>query len=241
MTPKRKREFVYLILSGIFITNAIIAELIGGKLVALGPGVVSFGVFTWPVVFVTTDLINEYFGKEGVKNLSLLTSVLIAYMFVVLLVGVAIPAVPFSPVTDAAFSNVFGQSMWIIVASLIAFLTSQMVDVFVFWMVRERTAGRFLWLRSTGSTVVSQLVDTFVIMWIAFYLPSWLEAVPVERRITFAQFLTISSSNYLYKLAIAVGMTPVIYLGHGIIDRALGQKESEHLIDEAARSSLGHS
>lgn len=240
MSPKRKREFVYLVLSGIFITNAVLAELIGGKLVQFGPGVLSLGVIQWPIVFVTTDLINEYFGKDGVKNLSLFTALLVAYVFAVLFIGMAIPAVDFSPVKDDAFASVFGQSLWIIVGSIVAFLTSQMVDVFVFWMLRERTAGRWLWLRSTGSTAVSQVVDTFIVAGIAFYLPSALELIPPERRITLAQYLLTSSSNYGYKLIIAVCMTPLIYVGHSLIDRALGQHESEHLIDEAARQSIGH-
>jgi uncharacterized integral membrane protein (TIGR00697 family) len=240
MTPKRKREFIYLILSGIFITNAVLAEVIGGKLIQAGPAVFSLGVLPWPVVFITTDLINEYFGRNGVKNLSLFTALLVGYAFVILFLGIAIPAVEFSPVKDEAFANVFGQSLWIIGASIVAFLTSQLVDVFVFWMVRERTDGKYLWMRSTGSTAVSQLVDTFVIMWIAFYLPSALELIPPERRITFSQYLVTSSSNYSYKLIIAIALTPVIYLGHGIIDRALGREESEHLIADAARSSLGH-
>ncbi|MBX3022208.1 MAG: queuosine precursor transporter [Bdellovibrionales bacterium] len=240
MTPKRKREFVYLILSGIFITNAVLAELIGGKLIQAGPAVFSLGVLPWPVVFVTTDLINEYFGRKGVRNLSIFTALLVSYAFLILFLGILIPAVDFSPVKDEAFANVFGQSLWIIGASIVAFMTSQMVDVMVFWMVRERTDGRFLWARATGSTAVSQLVDTFIIMWIAFYLPSALELIPEDRRITFQQYLVTSASNYGYKLAIAVALTPIIYLGHGIIDRALGKEESEHLIDEAARSSLSH-
>lgn len=240
MTPKRKREFIYLILSGIFITNAVLAELIGGKLFQAGPAVFSLGVIPWPVVFVTTDLINEYFGRNGVKNLSLFTALLVGYAFVILFIGIAIPAVDFSPVKDEHFRAVFGQSLWIIGGSIIAFLVSQLVDVLVFWMVRERTDGKYLWMRATGSTAVSQVVDTFIVAGIAFYLPSILELNPVDQRINLHQYLVTSSSNYSYKLIIAIAMTPVIYLAHGLIDRALGKDESEHLIDEAARSSIGH-
>lgn len=241
MSAKQKRELIFLVLSGIFITNALLAEVIGGKLFQLGPAVFSLGVLPWPIVFLTTDLINEYFGKEGVRRLTLFTAALIVYAFIILFIGMAIPGVSFSPVKDEAFSNVFGQSMWIIVASLIAFLTSQGVDVFVFWMVRDRTGGAMLWLRSTGSTVISQLIDTFVIMGVAFYLPSILELVPVERRITFDQYLLTSSSNYGYKVLIAIALTPLIYAGHGIIDRILGRGESHHLIDQAAHDSLKNS
>lgn len=238
MSPKRKREFVYLILSGIFIANALLGELVGGKLVNIGGAVFSLGVLVWPVVFIITDLINEYFGRDGVRNLSLFTVALVAYAFVVLFIGMAIPAVEYSPVKDEAFNQVFGQSLWIIVASMIAFMLSQMIDVGVFWLVRARTEGRWLWLRSTGSTAVSQLFDTVIVAGIAFYLPSALELIPPERRITLAQFLWMATSNYGYKLLIAIGMTPVIYLGHGLIERILGHAESEHLIEKAVETSL---
>lgn len=233
-----KREMVFLVLSGIFITNALLAELIGGKLIQAGPFTMSLGVIPWPVVFVTTDLINEYFGKDGVRRLSLFTALLVLYAFALLFIGMQIPAVGFSPVKDEAFNNVFGQSLWIIFGSIIAFLTSQLVDVFVFWLLRARTQGRLLWLRSTGSTAVSQLIDTFVIMGIAFYLPSVMELVPEERRITFAQFITTSGSNYSYKLMIAIAMTPVIYGAHSFIDNWLGRGEAEELMEEAAADSL---
>ena len=74
---RTKKEIVYIILAGIFITNAITAELIGGKLIQIGPFVLSMGILPWPIVFITTDLINEYFGKQGVKRLSYITAGLI--------------------------------------------------------------------------------------------------------------------------------------------------------------------
>lgn len=247
MRANRKRELIYLALSGIFITNALLAEIIGGKLFQLGPfegfwgsisPTFSLGVLPWPIVFLTTDLINEYFGKRGVRTLTLFTALLVLYAFVVLFLGMGIPAAPFSPVKDENYNNVFGQSMWIIFGSICAFLLSQLVDVFVFWLVRAKTKGRMLWLRATGSTAVSQLIDTFVIMGLAFYLPSVLELVPEDRRINFDQYILTSSSNYSYKLVIAVLLTPFIYLGHGVIDRILGRSESSHLIQKAAEESL---
>jgi len=229
MSAKQRRDLIFLGLSGIFITNALLAELIGGKLFQVGPATFSLGVLPWPVVFLTTDLINEYFGREGVRRLTLMTVALVIYAFVVLFLGMAIPAASFSPVTDASFTNVFGQSMWIIVGSVIAFVTSQYVDVGVFWLLRANTGGKHLWLRSTGSTAISQLIDTFVIMGIAFYLPG---------KLNFHEYLTTSVSGYSFKLMIAVGLTPLIYAGHGLIDKFLGPNESHHLIDQAAHASL---
>lgn len=238
MSPKQKREFVYIILSGIFITNALLAEMIGGKLIRVGPATFSLGVIPWPVVFITTDLINEYFGKDGVRRLTLFTVGLVLYAFLVLYLGMIIPAVDFSPVRDESFNNVFGQSLWIIIASICAFLTSQLTDVFVFWLVRAKTEGRWLWLRATGSTAVSQLIDTFIVMGIAFYLPGVLGMLPEGRTaMTFEQYFVTSSSNYGYKLILAVLLTPLIYAGHAFIDKILGH-EAEHMMDQAARHSL---
>ncbi len=205
METQTRRDIVYLILSGVFVTNAILGEVTGGKLFSVGPFTASIGVIPWPVVFLTTDLINEYFGREGVKRLTFMTIALIVYAFVVLFAAMQVPAVSFSPVRDVQFSAVFGQSLWIIVGSVTAFALSQLVDVIVFWLVRHRTGGKLLWLRATGSTAVSQLIDSFVIIAIAFWLPG---------KVKTGEFLTIAASNYSYKFLIAITMTPFIYMGH---------------------------
>jgi uncharacterized integral membrane protein (TIGR00697 family) len=160
-------------------------------------------------------------------------------MFIVVFIGMQIPAAPFSQVSDQAFNTVFGQSLWIIVASLIAFLLSQLVDVMVFWMVRARTQGKWLWLRATGSTIVSQIIDTWVILGIAFYLPGVLGFVPAEKAITFAQYMNMSFTNYMLKLILAIVLTPMLYAVHNIVDKWLGEHESQHMIDQAVQNSIG--
>lgn len=207
-----RKDLVFFLLGGVFITNAIVAELIGGKLIQIGSFTMSMGVLPWPIVFLTTDLLNEYYGKEGVKKLTFMTVALIIYTFIVLFAGMMIPAASFSPVDDNSYSIVFGQSLWIIVGSIIAFIVSQLLDVTVFWLFRNKTGGKHLWLRSTGSTVFSQLIDTFIVLGIAFWLPG---------KISTSQFLNMSATNYTYKLFIALGLTPFIYLGHAAIHRYL--------------------
>ena len=129
----RKKDIIYVILAGIFITNALVAELIGGKLIYIGDNVMSLGILPWPIVFITTDLINEYFGEKGVKKLSIITAGLIAYTFFLLLIGLHIPAVKGDGlISDDQFNAVFGQSMWIIVGSITAFLVSQLNDITIF-------------------------------------------------------------------------------------------------------------
>ena len=212
---KTKRELIFVILAGIFITNAVVAELIGGKLIQIGPFVMSIGILPWPIVFITTDLINEYFGEKGVRRLSFITACLIAYTFIVLLFAIAIPAAKgISPVNDGQFQAVFGQSMWIIVGSIIAFLVSQLIDVSVFWYFKKKTGDNKIWLRTTGSTVISQLFDSFIVLGIAFWLPG---------KINFETFITSALTGYTFKLIIAIILTPVIYLGHDIIKKHISE------------------
>ena len=220
-----RKDILFTILAGFFVTNAIVGELIGGKLIQLGPFTMSIGIIPWPVVFLTTDIINEYFGKKGVRRLTLMTAGLIIYTFILLLAGMSISASGISPVTDEQFRGVFGQSMWIIVGSITAFLASQLVDVLVFWLIRSRTGKRMIWLRATGSTVVSQLIDTFIVTGIAFWLPG---------KLSFTEFINTAFTGYSAKLIIAVALTPLIYVGHALVHRYLGKEQSAQIVEETA-------
>lgn len=213
---KSKKDTVYVILAGIFITNAIVAELIGGKLIYVGSAVMSIGILPWPIVFVTTDLVNEYFGRSGVRKLSLITAGLIAYAFIILFFAMQIPAVRGENlISDSQFSSVFGQSMWIIVGSITAFLVSQLIDVTIFHLVRNKTGKKMIWLRSTGSTAISQLFDSFIVLGIAFWLTG---------KMNTETFVISAFTGYSVKLIIAVCLTPLIYLGHWLIEKYIHEK-----------------
>ena len=216
----KRKDLVFIILAGFFITNALVAELIGGKLIQFfGLFTQSIGIILWPVVFILTDLINEHYGKQGVRKLTYITVGLISYTFILISIGLVIPAVPFSPVNDENFHVVFGQSQWIIVGSILAFFVSQLVDVWVFWLFRNKTGNRMIWLRSTGSTVVSQLIDTFIVQFVAFVLPGkW----------TYNEFLHNASWGYSFKLLIAICLIPFIYLGHFAINKFLSRDSTHH-------------
>ena len=251
LSSKSVRLFV--VLGGFFVTNAIVAEFVGVKIFALedtlgfpalewrlfgqtGSLSLTAGVLLWPVVFVMTDLINEYYGKRAVKFLSYLTAGLITYAF--LMVFGAIELTPAGwwvktfenegvPDMQAAFSQIFGQGLWIIVGSLVAFLIGQVLDAAIFHRLRIFTGERHLWLRATGSTLISQFVDSFVVLYIAFVLGPQKWGMDL--------FLAVGTVNYCYKFTVAVVLTPVIYLAHAIIDRYLGEELSAHLRTEARR------
>lgn len=230
MVFKSKKDFLFLILACFFVTNAIVAELISSKLINIGPFTMIVGIIPWPVVFLSTDIINEFFGKKAVRKLSIITCCMIAYAFIILFVAMHIKASPISPANDEVFNKVFGSSLLLIVGSITAFFVSQVLDVWLFWFIRNLTGEKMIWLRSTGSTVISQLFDSYIVLGIGFWLPGIF---------TFDQFLVIGITNYAFKLIIAVGLTPMIYLMHGIIERYLGD-EAHDIVKHSAEESLHH-
>jgi len=236
--PHARRDLVLTVLGAFFLTNAITAEMVGGKIIHVAPEgwllfgdrpAATVGVFLWPFVFVTTDLINEYFGRRGVRRLSLLAAAMVAYVFVLLALTRLPPSAGFADtVDDASFNRVFGQSQWIIVGSLAAFLTSQLLDVFVFHHLRRLTGARHLWLRATGSTIVSQVLDSVVVLWIGLALPKHWDL---------ATFARVAIPNYLIKLVLALAMTPVVYFMHWIVERYLGHAAASALAERSAQES----
>ncbi len=255
MTLEQKKNRLFVILAGIFLTNAIIAELIGVKIFS-GENTLGFqpahlnilgftmdfnltaGAVIWPVVFITSDLINEYFGKPGVKRISYLAAFFIGYSFIVIFLTMKLPPAQWwldANSQDAegnyfnmdfAFNKILGQGQRIIIGSLAAFLISQLVDVFVFQRLRKITGHRMLWLRATGSTLVSQFIDSFVVLYIAFI-----------GLFSGEQIIAIGITNYIYKFSVAILLTPLIYLGHYVIDRYLGKENAQNISEEAAKES----
>ena len=248
--PKVQR--LYLVLSGVFIANAIMAEFIGVKIFALEAtlgidplewnlygqsGSLNFtaGVLLWPVVFLLTDVVNEYFGRRGVRFISWLAVALIVYAFAFAFLAIGLAPAPWwvtvgaergVPDMQAAYAATFGQGLWTIGGSITAFLIGQMVDVGIYHAVRRRTGESKVWLRATGSTLVSQLIDSFVVLYIAFGLG--------PQQWSMSLFLAVATVNYGYKAIVAVSATPVIYAMHGVIDRWLGPERAAELKAQAA-------
>lgn len=253
-----KRNRLFIVLCTIFLTNALVAEIIGVKifsaetLFGLSPAniqlfdgwVLDFnltaGVVIWPIVFLTTDVINEYYGKKGVKRISYLTALMIAYIFVIIYIVTILPPAAFwldanstdgsgNPFNiDFAFNKIFQQGLGIIIGSLIAFLLGQLLDVYVFHKLRRVTGSKMIWLRATGSTLVSQLLDSFVVLTIAFYIfGNW----------TPAQVISVAIINYIYKVVAAVALTPLLYVSHYFIDTYLGKQTAEEMTAEASKDN----
>ncbi len=249
---KDKSTTLFYILGAFFVANALLAEFIGVKIFSLektfglnpvnlsifGVENLSFnltaGVLLWPVVFIMTDIINEYFGRKGVRFLSFTAAGLIGYAFLMVFMAVKLTPAEFWIERetsyglinmDSAFNTIYGQGLWIIVGSLVAFLIGQLVDVWVFHFVRKFTGESKIWLRATGSTFVSQFIDSFVVLFIAFYLGAGWDLSLV---------LAIGVVNYIYKFFIAIVLTPALYVLHFFIDLYLGKETAHKLIEESA-------
>jgi hypothetical protein len=244
---------LFIVLAAFFLTNALVAEFVGVKVFSLEgtlgiepvnwnllgvSGTLSFtaGVLLWPFVFILTDTINEYFGVRGVRFISWTAVIFIAYSFLTAYVAIALAPAGFwieanaslgVPDVQRAYALVFGQGMWTIAGSIIAFLIGQLIDVTVFHRIRRTTGERLVWLRATGSTAVSQLLDSFIVLYIAFVLgpQKW----PVS------QFLAVGAVNYTYKMLAAFALIPLLYFMRHVIERYLGADLARTLRAEAAR------
>ena len=254
MTGDHRAQRLFVVLAAFFVVNAVLAEFIGVKIFALEEtlglrpfewnlfgqtGSLNFtaGTLLWPIVFIMTDTVNEYYGRRGVRFISWLAVGLILYGFVF-----AFAAIHLAPATwwrgegvdqgvpdlQAAFAAIFGQGLWTIWGSVIAFLIGQLIDVKVFHRIRRRTGDRLVWLRATGSTAISQLIDSFVVLYIAFVLG------PQQWEMDL--FLAVGTLNYLYKMAAALALIPLLYLLRVLVRRYLGADQARRMTEEAARA-----
>ncbi|MBC7535989.1 MAG: queuosine precursor transporter [Ferruginibacter sp.] len=232
---KDKPTKLFVLIAVFFVANALIAECIGTKIFSLeklfGTKPFNFslfgesglalsltcGVLLWPLEFVITDIVNEYYGPKAVRRISFIAVALILYAFLMFYMAMSVPPADFwygtgvkdgVPDMSKAFNSIFGQGMWIIAGSITAFLVSQIVDVTVFHKIKKITGNKKIWLRATGSTLVSQIVDSFIVLFIAFKIgKGW----------SFQKVLAIGMVNYAYKFTVAIILTPLIYwIEHGI-------------------------
>jgi len=240
-----KATRLFIILGAFFAANALLAEMIGVKLFQLETllgiskadftllgqehlsFVLSVGVLPWPIVFIMTDVINDYYGVRGVRFLTLLTTALISFAFLVMFLAIHMPseqgwwitssAAQGVPDMQAAFTSIFGQGMNIILGSLSAFVVGQLVDAFVFRRIKRMTGDSHIWLRATGSTLISQLIDSVVVTYVAFY---------IFKGMSFPMATALVLTAYSYKLIVAVLSTPLVYLVHAGVERYLGKEKA---------------
>ena len=215
------RTRLFIVLAGIFSTSLVVGDIIGGKLIETQIFGTKFtltvGMIPFPMTFLLTDVLNEFYGKKLARFVTLLGFGMAALAYAFIFIAGAIPiadmtrAAGWTGVTEATFNNVFLGSQRMILASMTAYIIAQFVDIGVFHALKRLTTNRLLWLRATGSTVVSQLIDTIAITFVA-----WWGVLGIE------QILTMIRSSYSLKVLIAIGLTPLVYLCHALLERGLG-------------------
>jgi uncharacterized integral membrane protein (TIGR00697 family) len=237
---ENKKNNLFILLGAFFLTNAIVAEFIGAKIFSLEQTLgipmstltlwgnpiqfnMTAGVILWPFVFIMTDIINEYYGKEGVRKLTYIAVIMLIYSFIMVRIAMGLKGADFWKSSGSlmgiqnmtnAYNSVFGAGLMIIIGSLVAFLVGQLVDAFIFTKIKEKTKHKMIWLRATGSTAVSQFIDSFVVLFIAFYIGG---------TFTFSQVMAIGLINYCYKFIMSIILLPILYLAHNIIDKYLSK------------------
>jgi queuosine precursor transporter len=207
-TPHQR---LYLGLVTLFVTTLLVADITAGKFFSLGHLEVSVGVIPFPIAFLITDIVNEYYGRQGARWLTVFGVVALCVAYVLLVLARALPAGAHSPVPQGAFDAVFGISYRFFGASLLAYTVGQLTDIYAFHWYKRLTRSRHLWLRATGSTAISQVVDTTVV-----------NAGALIGVLAPAAIVEVTIWSYLYKMAVAVALTPACYAAHRIITRRLG-------------------
>jgi queuosine precursor transporter len=209
---------LFITLVAVFMVCLVVGDLIGGKVTSIyafgREWPFSVGQLAFPVTFILTDILNEFYGRKVVRRITFLAFAMVGLTFVIVYAAGAtrwwsVTLAPgWSGVTPREFDVVFTQATRIQLSSMAAFLTANLVDITVFFYIKKWTGNRMLWLRATGSTAVSQLIDTALITALVF-----------GTRITFEQYVSFVMTSYLIKLAAAIGVTPIIYVLHNVIER----------------------
>ena len=193
------------ILLGIFVGSIVTANLIGLKIADFGIFEASVGILVFPITFLVTDIIEEVHGREKAKEFVLVGFIVLIFVLLITSLAVVLPFADRSWVKEEEYTKIFGMSIRIFIASITAFVIAQIHDVWAFNFWKQKTKGRFLWLRNNLSTIVSQFLDTTLFMFIAFY--------GMSPNFTISYVFTLVIPYWLVKVLFAFFDTPFCYLG----------------------------
>lgn len=209
-----RRQRLYVWITAVFVSALLAGDLIGGKFFRVAGIDLSVGMIPFPLTFVLTDVVNEFYGSDGARRITYVGLGMALFVFTLINVALLLPVSPESPIPQELFARAFGWSARLYVASLTAYVVGQLLDIAMFQVFLRLTGHRFLWLRATGSTVVSQLVDTLVVNFVLLSGTKPLGFV-----------LGVARNGYVVKLVIAIAMTPAIYLMRKVALRYLEPEE----------------
>jgi len=208
MTSKDKNLAfnIYLILASVFIASLVVSNLIFQKFFSwnffgLYNFEISVGILPYPATFLVTDLISEIYGRKKANQVVITGIFASAFSLLIIMVSDVAVATSWSPVGNEVFHQVFGLSALAVFASTMAYLVAQFVDIRIYHFWKERTKGRHLWLRNNFSTITSQFLDTFSVLFLlcSFGVIDW------------SLFGILLLNGFLFKLLIALLDTPILY------------------------------
>ncbi|MCK4577666.1 MAG: queuosine precursor transporter [Candidatus Marinimicrobia bacterium] len=223
------QERLYLVLAAIFIAALVASNLIFQKFFTWSPfGLYTFeisvGILPYPITFLVTDIISEIYGRRRANQVVVAGFFASLFILLVVLLADALPMAVWSPVTDEMFHKVFGLFGPAIFASMVAYLAAQFIDIRIYHFWKKLTRGRHLWLRNNGSTILSQLVDTMMVILL----------MCITGAIAWERFWGLVENGFLFKVLIALADTPLIYLVVFVLRRLLGLQPAEELsMDQA--------
>ncbi len=212
-----QKLFVYM--CAIFVACLLLGDVIGGKIIRTPLGPISVGIIPFPVTFLLTDVVNDFYGRRGARFLTMLGFYMALLAWVLLQLTTLMPVDGSTYFTQSEYAKVFGGSAQLFVASMLAYLVGQFLDIHVFHFWKAITQSRHLWLRSTGSTIFSQAIDTVTINVIfGRVTAAW----------TWGFIGAKIGREYVIKFCVAVLLTPAIYAAHGAIVRGLRMEPEPH-------------
>ena len=197
-TIYRKRDFLF----ALFVASMVMVNTLGTKIISILGIRVSVGIFFVPVLFLVTDIIGEVFGRAEASRFVNMATIMLVVLFVMMGVCIAIPPNE-SWGMQEQYAMVFGSSLRI--ASLVSFVVSQQLDVLMFSFWGKVTKGKHLWIRNNLSTIVSQLIDTTIFEFIAFW--------HLNAKFTTSYIISLIIPYWLFKVVFALLDTPFCYLG----------------------------
>ncbi|WP_373531137.1 queuosine precursor transporter [Vampirovibrio sp.] len=215
-----RSQKIFVWLTAIFVISLFIADEVGAMLFSFrvpflkDPVLLSAGIIPFPVTFILTDLLNEFYGKQGARFVTWVGFGMCLLAYIYLTVGSLLPIDAATFIPKPVFMTIYTQYTGMFLASLLAYLIGQMLDIQIFHAIRSVTKHRFIWLRATGSTVVSQLFDSLIVTFIAFW-----------GQMQASEMLRLAIGNYSWKFLIAIGITPLLYLGHLILKTLMPRQE----------------
>lgn len=235
-----KPQVLYIWFAAISCACFMIGDIVGIKLFSIPLGfsfrpfwsdssitsiVHTCGMLTFPITFLITDLVNEYYGKRAARRIAYLGVGMNVLAFIVMNIAQYMPRLdaPYN-IDQGAFDAVFGSAKGMYAASTIAYLVGQLADIALFGLIKRMTGGKYIWLRATGSTLISQAIDSFFVTVIAFHLWPALFPTPGRPPAPISEIIPLAATGYLLKFCIAIAITPLVYAGHAFFEKVWGIK-----------------